>query len=257
VTEHTALDELWFRRFFSAPDAECRLFCFPHAGGSASFYHPLARALAPSTDVLAVQYPGRQDRRAEPNFTGIDEVADQIADLLAPAPDRPFAFFGHSMGAIVSYEVTRRLEQRGLAGPVALFVSGRRAPAVHRIEEVHKGSDDDLLRALRDLSGTDPRILGDEEMLRMILPAVRSDYRAIECYRHAPGAPVTCPIIAIGGEEDPRASVEEMRMWAEHTAGAFDLHIFPGGHFYLVNEQRKVLAVVADRLAALSRRTGV
>lgn len=249
---HSNLDELWFRRFIQSPDAECQLICFPHAGGSASFYQPVARLLAPSTQVWAIQYPGRQDRRAERGLTSIDELAEAVADRLGPLSGTPFAFFGHSMGAVVSFEVARRLARRGHTGPVALFVSGRRAPSAHRTELVHRGTDAELLRALQELSGTDARILGDEELQRMILPAVRSDYQAIECYRYASGPPVACPVVALGGDNDPHASVAEMRGWSGHTTGPFELHIFPGGHFYLVDEQRRVLSVVADGIAKWS-----
>jgi surfactin synthase thioesterase subunit len=252
VNTVSELDPLWFRKYGPPASAEFQLFCFPHAGGSASFYQPVARALADAAQVWAVQYPGRQDRRAEPAPDSIDALADEITDRLGPAASTPFAFFGHSMGAVVAYEVTRRLAQQGRTGPAALFVSGRRAPSVHRVERVHRGTDADLLRALQELAGTDARILGDEEMQRMILPAVRGDYRAIESYRHVPGHPLRCPVVALGGDGDPHASVDEIRAWAGHTTGAFELRVFSGGHFYLVDQQRHVISLLMERIVRLT-----
>ncbi|MCK9896187.1 thioesterase II family protein [Frankia sp. AgB32] len=245
-------DLLWFRRFTPSATARARLVCFPHAGGSASFYQPVAAVLGPLADVWAVQYPGRQDRRTEPGLTSIDALADAVvARLRRPASGPPVAFLGHSMGAVVAHEVARRLVRLGEPGPAVLFVSGRRAPSIRREEPVHEGTDEDLLRALAALSGTDRRILDDEELQRMILPAVRSDYLAIGRHRHLPGPPVPCPVVALTGDRDPHATVEDMRAWADHTTGGFELHVFPGGHFYLVDRAREVLSVIANRISHL------
>ena len=133
--------DLWLRRFHPAADAPVRLVCFPHAGGSASFYFPGSAALADGCDVSALQYPGRQDRRHEPNVDDIGVLADRIAPVLEPLFDRPVVFFGHSMGAVLAFEVARRLEARGHE-PALLFASGRRAPSTVREENVHQRDDD-------------------------------------------------------------------------------------------------------------------
>ncbi len=250
MTTISGLDGLWFRRFASSRHNDTRLVCFPHAGGSATFYQPFARALETVTDLWAVQYPGRQDRRSEPAFASIDDLADQVAGLLGSAAGPPYAFFGHSMGAVVSFEVARRLERAGRPGPSALFVSGRRGPSVRRIDLVHQGTDDDLLRALRELAGTDTRILGDEEIQRMILPVVRGDYQALERHRHLPGPPLSCPVIAFGGDDDPHASVADLRAWADQTTGGFATRVFAGGHFYLVHDVAAVAAAIGAHLTA-------
>ncbi|MFJ4282338.1 thioesterase II family protein [Streptomyces massasporeus] len=245
------LDALWLRNLSPAPDAAVRLVCFPHAGGSASFFFPMSRALAPDADVLAVQYPGRQDRRSEPVVTDITLLADRVADRLAAASDgRPLALFGHSMGSLVAFEVAERLQAHGT--PVsALIVSGRRAPHLRREEDVHVRSDDGLVAELRALSGTDSELLGDEEILRMILPAVRGDYRAVETYLRRTPARLTCPVLALLGDSDPRVDPDEARGWADHTTAGFDLRILSGGHFYLVREQPAVLAAIRERLGIL------
>ncbi|GLY44345.1 oleoyl-ACP hydrolase [Amycolatopsis sp. NBRC 101858] len=240
-------EDSWFRRFAASPEAKARLVCLPHAGGSAPFYFPVAKALAPDVEVLAVQYPGRQDRRHEPFLTSIDAMADRVAELLVKHTDRPLALFGHSMGAMVAYETARRLERAG-AEVAALFVSGRRAPSRTRDESVHTRTDDGVIAELRRLSGTEADLLGDDDVVRMILPVVRNDYRAVETYRYTPGEPLTAPIIAFTGSDDPMATVDEVASWADHTDGGFDLVELSGGHFFLTRHQDVILRRLAGEL---------
>src|SRR5882757_9397093 len=143
----------WLRRYQPADQAPKRLFCFPHAGGSATFYFPVARALAPEVDVLAVQYPGRQDRHAEPGITDLSRLADLVAEQIHPWADRPLSFFGHSMGATLAFEVAHRLGSRGVEIQT-LFASGRRAPGTRREESVHLRSDSGVIADVKRLSRT-------------------------------------------------------------------------------------------------------
>lgn len=238
----------WIRRYHQAPDSPIQLVCFAHAGGSASFFFPVAKALAPAIDVTAVQYPGRQDRRNEPNIDNLPYLADAILPAVRPLADRPLAFFGHSMGAILAYEVALRLEKDGAPPLTRLYVSGRRAPSRYRDESVHTRDDAGIIAELRGLSGTNADLLGDPETLEMILPAVKADYTAVETYRHTPGRTVSCPVIAIIGDSDPKVSTDEAKAWSEHTTGPFDLRTFPGGHFYLVDQAPQVIKLLADDL---------
>ncbi|MEV5878587.1 alpha/beta fold hydrolase [Streptomyces sp. NPDC052101] len=244
-------DSPWFRNFRPAPDAPVRLICLPHAGGAASFYFPVAAALSPRVEVLAVQYPGRQDRRHEPAATDLETLAGQIAEALGPWTDRPYALFGHSMGAIVGFEAARRLEAEG-RGPVELFVSGRRAPALDRAGDWQPGTDEEVVAEIRALNGTGSELLDDEETLRMILPALRADYGAVRRYRYRPGPALHCPVTAFTGDEDPRADIAEVRAWQQHTGSAFRMNVLPGGHFFLVDRQDDVLAAIEERLAGVS-----
>ncbi|MCM2427006.1 thioesterase II family protein [Streptomyces sp. RKAG337] len=238
----------WVRQFHPVPDAQSRLFCFAHAGGSASFFFPLSRDLSPGVEVLSVQYPGRQDRRTEPNIPDMGELADRAAEALLPFADRPFALFGHSMGATLAYEVARRLQAAG-ARASALFVSGRRAP--HRVVDdgLHLLSDRELVDDILALDGTGSRMFGDPEMLEMVLPSIRSDYRAAETYRYVPGPLLDCPVHALTGFSDPRVEVQELHHWGEHTTGPFDLQVFSGGHFYLTANQPAITQAVSDGMA--------
>ncbi|WP_327313005.1 thioesterase II family protein [Streptomyces sp. NBC_01235] len=242
-------DGLWCRRFDPAPEAAHRLVCFPHAGGSASYYLPVATALSPRVDVVAVQYPGRQDRRNEPLIDDIGTLADQVHQVLRGWDDRPLTFFGHSMGALVAFEAARRFEREG-SGPVRLFASGRRAPSRYRDENVHRRDDDGIIAEIKSMSGTDDRLLGDEELIRMILPALRGDYRAVETYRCAPGATVGCPVTVLVGDSDPKTSVDEAQDWEKHTTADFDLRVMPGGHFYLNSRAADVLKVLDEHFTA-------
>lgn len=225
--------ELWLRRYHQAPDAAARLVCCPHSGGSASYFRPLSSALSPTVEALAVQYPGRQDRRAEPLIGDLRELAVRLADVLTDEPG-PLAFFGHSMGAVLAFQVAQRLE-RGGREVAALFVSGHRAPSVRRNEWLHLSSDAELLQEVRTLGGTEADLLDDEEIVRVALPVIRNDTQAVETYRHEGGIEpdLRCPIIAVTGTEDPRVDVAEAEKWRDHTSGGFELHTFPGGHFYL------------------------
>jgi pyochelin biosynthesis protein PchC len=241
----------WLRRLHPGPRHGTRLVCLPHAGGAATAYHPLSAALASDVEVLAVQYPGRQDRRGEPCIESIAELADRVLEaILDEALTRPLALLGHSMGAVVAFEVARRLEAgRGVPSPVRLFASGRRAPSRYRAEKVHEGGPDALLAELRTLSGTQAELLDDPEVLAMFLPALMGDYRAIETYRSEPGATVACPVTALVGDADPRASLDEVRAWAGHTTGGFEMHVLPGGHFYVNDHVAEVARIVAAALA--------
>lgn len=239
----------WIRGYRRAPGG-VPLVCFPHAGGAASYFHPWAASLAPGIDVLAVQYPGREDRAAEPCVTSIPELADQIHAALRSSLPETFAFFGHSMGAVLAFEVTRRIAREEGRGPAHLFVSGRPAPPRHYHRNLHLAGNRALIAELRSLGGTDPRILQDSAVLELILPTMRADYTASETYEFEPGPPLSCDITAMTGDRDAENTIEDASAWSAHTTGAFDLRVYPGGHFYLDGCRAQVLEVVSSSLAA-------
>jgi surfactin synthase thioesterase subunit len=233
MASRTSPDGQWIRRYHSAPRGGIRLVCFPHAGGSPNYYFPLSRALAPRVEVLAVQYPGRQDRLGEKPAGSVAELADSICGALEPWMDGHAAFFGHSMGAIVAFEVARRFQRHTPRTPLRLLVSGRGAPARPRNEAVHLRDDAGIVAEMRRLGGTSPRFLEDEDWVSLILPAVRGDYKAIETYAYFPGPPLDCPVTALTGDSDPEVTTADLRAWAGHCTGEFELRTFPGGHFYM------------------------
>ncbi|HEX6355195.1 thioesterase II family protein [Actinophytocola sp.] len=235
----------WVRRFNPADNAATQLLCMPHVGGSASYFLGVSKALSPDIDVLAAQYPGRQDRWKEPCLTSIDDFADQLVAALEPLTERPITLFGHSMGASVGFEVARRLERSGNT-PTALFASGRPAPSRVRREHTYLSDDAGLLANVRELGGTDSMVLDDEDIQRMVLPALRADFTAAETYSYEPGPPLSCPIIALTGDNDPRVTIEEAEAWRDHTTAEFELAVFPGGHFYLNDHVPDILRRIRE-----------
>lgn len=242
----------WIRRYHPAPGTTRRLVCFPHAGGSASYFHPVSARFAPTVDVVSLQYPGRQDRRRERPIDTIEELADLVAAELLTLTDKPTVFFGHSMGAALAFETAWRLEHQGVGAPRLLIASGRRGPTTKRDETVHERDDNGVIEEIKLLNGTDSALLADEEVLRMALPAIRSDYHAIETYRCAPGRTLSCPITAFTGDSDPRTTVDEARAWQDNTTGSFRLKVFAGGHFFIGEQPAAVNEEIARELASLS-----
>lgn len=243
----------WIRRFHPSPEAgPLRLVCLPHAGGAASGYHPFSRALPPSVEALCVQYPGREDRRTERPVPDISALADQVCAALEPWHGERLALFGHSMGAIVAFEVAWRLQEFCGTTPVRLFASGRRAPSIFREGRVHQLDDAGLVAELKSLSGTAASVFDDPDLMRMVLPAIRSDYRAIETYRCPPSRLLHCPVTALTGDRDPHVSIADAEAWREHTTGTFELEVFPGGHFYLNAARTAVVERIVHRLGVPS-----
>ncbi|WP_328879738.1 thioesterase II family protein [Streptomyces sp. NBC_00299] len=235
----------WTRDFAAADEGAPLLVCFPHAGGSAAYFRPLAQAVAPGVRTLAVQYPGRQDRRHEPLLESVPALAEAAFEALRPELAGPFAFFGHSLGAVVAFEVARRFEQLTAQGPARLFTSARRAPSVVREERVHLLDDAGLLTELGRLGGTDTAVLADADLRALVLPVVRADYRAVETYRAAPGTRVTCPVTVFVGDADPVTAVSDAAAWEGHTTKGADVQVFQGGHFYLDRHTAAVASAIA------------
>ncbi|WP_410655034.1 thioesterase II family protein [Amycolatopsis sp. lyj-112] len=236
----------WTRRFHPAPSAGMRLVCFPHAGGSASAYFALSAALSPAVEMHTVQYPGRQDRLAEPVIDDLYVLVERLVDVVSALP-RPFALFGHSMGASIAFEVARRLEARDIV-PSALFVSARPGPGRLKEEWTHLDDDARFLAEVNRLGGMDTKILDDPDLLELALPALRGDYKAIETYRYRPGPGVSCPVVALAGDADPILDLRDVETWREHTTGPFAMETFAGGHFYLDQHLDAVVARILGRL---------
>ncbi|GAA0298031.1 alpha/beta fold hydrolase [Streptomyces polychromogenes] len=253
VVDRVPARDAWLRRFHppARPGTDPVLVVLPHAGGNASYYFPLSRDLAAHAEVLTVQYPGRQERLGEPSPDTIDGLVDGVERALEPWRGRRLVLFGHSMGAVLAYELTRRLEASG-DRPLGLILSGRRSPLVPRRDDLHTLDDDALLAHVQALSGTDAGLLADPELRALILPALRGDYRAVGTYRHEPGPLLRTPVSVLCGESDPRASVAEAMGWRELTGAAFTFRGFPGGHFYLAERHEAVVRAIAEDLAVFA-----
>jgi surfactin synthase thioesterase subunit len=238
-------DAAWCRRYRPSPAATARLVCLPHAGGSASFFLPVASALSADVDVIAVQYPGRQDRRTEQPLTDVHALADRIHGVLLRQPHLPVTFFGHSLGATIAFETVRRLDAAGHT-PAHLFASGRRAPSCHRDESVHRRADDGIIAEVRRLNGTASGLLRDDELMRATLPALRADFQAAETYRCDPGVTIGCAVTVLTGDADPKTSVAEADAWAGHTTSTCTTRVFAGGHFFLTDHAAEITSLLQD-----------
>ncbi|GHI04288.1 hypothetical protein AQI88_25985 [Streptomyces cellostaticus] len=249
MTVSASPSQTWLRRFGPPAEGVMRLVCFPHAGGGASSFHSLARALGPGVEVLAVQYPGRQDRRHEPPLSRLSELADRAAEALDTLDETPYAVFGHSLGALVAYETARRLDRRGNT-PHRLFVSARCAPTAGPGPTDGLKDDAALLAEVRRLGGGDA--LDDPGIQAMALPALRADYQALRSYTWQDGPGLRCPVTAMAGTHDPLCAPEQAIGWLRLAVVPGRSRVFTGGHFYL---QDRVTEVAGAVLADLGLRT--
>ncbi|ADG80056.1 Thioesterase TesA OS=Tsukamurella paurometabola (strain ATCC 8368 / DSM / CCUG 35730 / CIP 100753/ JCM 10117 / KCTC 9821 / NBRC 16120 / NCIMB 702349 /NCTC 13040) OX=521096 GN=Tpau_3475 PE=3 SV=1 [Tsukamurella paurometabola] len=251
-----SIDPLWLRNYHDTPSSAPVVVFFPHAGGSASYFHPISAALAPAVRSFTVQYPGRQDRMREPLIDSIPELASRVvpavAEVLALPDARSVTFFGHSLGASVAYEVTRLLEAGGGPAPDHLIVSNRGTPDDPRNLGIHALADADLVAEVDMLAGTARSVLADPEILAMFLPAIRNDYRAAETYV-GPATPVRARITSIVGATDPRVKETDMAGWSRYTTSEFGHRRAAGGHFYLSEDPAAFAELITDVVTSADR----
>lgn len=232
-----------------------RLFCLPYAGGSAQAIYTGWRAhLPPAIRVVPLELPGRGIRSAEPLIMTVTSMVDDLLQRLRPQLVGDFALFGHSLGATLAFELTRRLQYEGDPMPVRLFVSGARAPHIDRARgNAHLLSDNRFTEHLRCLQGTPTEILDDSDLMRMFLPVLRADFAAVASWRFRSGDPLTCPIVVFGGREDSESETGNLEAWAAETRAWSRTHYFPGGHFFLSSSRREVTDIVGANLLAYAR----
>ena len=243
--------DLWVAKDGRAEDsgAARQLFCFPHAGGGPSFFRPWRASLQPEITIRRVLLPGREWRLEEPPFRRIADLVEPLCAALEPYLHQPYALFGHSLGTVVAYEVARRLSATGTAGPACLIVSGRRAPGLAGNRRRLSGlPDDEFLAEVARLNGIPPEVLGEPELVSMLLPTLRADYELAETYQPLPGDRLDCPVIAYLSTSDPETDYEGVLKWREVTTGEFTMRVFDGDHFYLKEGRPDVLNAVREDL---------
>ena len=228
------------------------MFCFPYAGGGTLTFRHWSKALPTGVEVYLVQLPGRETLVCEPPLTRLSEIVQAIVPELSPYLDKPFAFFGHSMGAFISFEIASLLRQRYQMQPAHLIVSGCRAPQIPRTKPpIYNLPDERFLEELRRLNGTPEEVLQNPEIMQLMKPILRADFEVSETYTYGPTDPLDCPITAFGGLQDPEAKPKDVKAWCERTSAAFSLQMFPGDHFFLHASQPLLLRTIAHQLQRL------
>ena len=242
----------WLSKQTPNPDAAMRLFCFPYAGGFAGIFRGWSEALPSSVEVCAVQLPGRGSRWDERPFTDLALLIDTFAKELRPFWDKPFALFGHSMGAIISFELARYLYREYGIEPLHLFVSGSCAPNFPRhLLPSYDLSASGYLETLRRLNGIPTRVLEHEELMKLLLPVLRADFQMMRTYTYGDATSLACPITAFCGVSDEEVSTECISAWREQTAGRFSLKLIEGDHFFLQKSKPLLLKLLSEDLTEL------
>ena len=228
-----------------------RLFCFPYAGGGASIYQTWTKNLASNIQVCPVQLPGREGRLDELAYTRLEDLLTALAPVLHPYLDEPFAFFGHSMGALIAFALSCYLREHYHREPIHLFASGRHGPQVQLTDPppIHNLPDHRFLDVLCYRYGGIPQqLLKDPELMKIFLPLLRADFTLLETYTYSPVAPLGCPITALGGLQDTIVRQPDLARWQELTVGRFTQHLFQGNHFFLNSSRTALLKVVQQAL---------
>ncbi|MFF5209444.1 thioesterase II family protein [Streptosporangium sp. NPDC000396] len=246
------LDTPWLRRHRPSPGAGARIICFGPAGASANLFRGWAVRVSADVEVLSVAYPGRERRFEEPAIEEMETLAGAVADVLASRLRIPTVLFGHSMGASVAFEVTRRLEAGGSGRPVGLVLSGRQSPALQRERPSDAADYDDrrIIEHLRELGGTPPEMLEDPDFRELVLPAFRTDFRLVGRYLPELEPMIDTPLSVVLGDRDPGVPVADADRWREVARRFAGIRTFPGEHFYLLDQEEEVVSHVVDFLTA-------
>jgi medium-chain acyl-[acyl-carrier-protein] hydrolase len=232
------------------PQHDVRLFCLSYAGGGASVFRTWADDLTADIEVCAIQLPGRESRLLERPYANMAQLVDALAATISPLLDRPFALFGHSMGALVSFELTRTLRRKAGLSPLHLIVSGHAAPQLpsrHAVD--HRLPADQLIGALRRLDGTPNEVLRNAELMELVLPAIRADFEVCGTYGYLHEPPLASPITAFGGLEDRLVGIRDLTAWRNQTSGPFALRTFSGGHFFVRDQRAAVITAIQQTLS--------
>lgn len=235
----------WYLEYKKNPSASVRLFCFHHSGGGASSYYPWIDYLSPNIEMIAIQLPGRENRFTEPLNNRVGDIVSQLSTRFAVYTDKPFFVFGHSLGALISFEFTKSIHQLYSIYPFHMIISATKAPHLpFRMRNLSRLNDKDLKEQLKIYNGIDERILNDDELLDLFLPIVRSDFSIYENYSYYESKPLPCDILAFSGINDKTVTPEEILAWDKYTEGKFEYLSFPGGHFFLRDKQKRILEII-------------
>lgn len=225
----------WFNVRPAKGASAIRLFCFPHVGAGASVFNSWNSAWLPeNVELWGVRPPGREQRLSEPPFRRMTPLIDALYEAIAPRLNRSYAFYGHSLGAVVAFEMARKIRSQGKPGPACLLVSAHTAPQLPlRRPPLYNLPDKEFKESLRRLAGTPEEILQDEDLMNLVMHVLRADFEVDETYSYADAAPLECPIAAFGGIDDRDVSEADVAAWGVHTSREFSLHMMAGDHFFV------------------------
>lgn len=247
----------WVVSTRSVSDPAARLFCFPHAGGSYVAFSGWRERLPTDVEVISFCYPGRLRLIREAPLTDLRTLVAELDTAISGLLDVPFVFLGHSLGALVAFELSRHLRSKNGPQPAALILSGRAAPQLpRRLPDLHRLPPDELLVQLRALEGLPPELEQNEEFLSLILPTIRADLQMHETYAYDEQPPLDAAILALAGSSDPQATPPDVEAWKCQTTSAFSFRTFPGGHFFLFSVRDELLAMVGQALPEWLRGPG-
>ena len=244
----TRINSPWITFFKPNPQAKLRLFCFPYAGSGANIYRNWPDKLPADIEVCPIQLPGRGSRLKEPPFTHMIPLVEALAAALYPFLNKSFAFFGHSMGAMISYELACLLRRRHVIEPAHLFVSGRRAPQLPDSTRTYDLPEGEFIQKLREIKGTPQEVLDHQELMRLMLPLLRADFEVCQTYVYKQELPLSCGITAFGGAEDEEETRGVLEEWRARTSGSFTIWMLPGDHFFLHTSEELLLQMLTREL---------
>lgn len=238
--------EAWIQLYRPKNHAKIRLFCFPYAGGGAIAFLRWQREVLPEIEICPIELPGRGKRFTEQPFTSLPPLIEALARGIEPYLTSPFAFFGHSMGGLISFELARYLRRQQMASPAHLFVSAFRAPQLPDTDPpIHQLPDDEFIYELKRFNGTPPAVLENTELMQLLLNTLRADFSLCETYTYTEEAPLSCPLSVFGGVQDKEVTRVELEQWQKQTTHDFSLRMFPGDHFFLFPMQRLLLQTIS------------
>jgi surfactin synthase thioesterase subunit len=239
----------WIIRPQAVASPAMRLLCFHHAGGTASFFREWPADLPSNVEVCAIQLPGRESRFGEPLIDSLPSLLMPMSQAIIPLLDRPYTLFGHSLGALVAFELARALRRAGARQPEHLFVAGRTAPHLRDgNRSLHNLADGALVEELvKRYSAIPEEVLGEPELMELLIPMIRADLTIIGTYDYQEEAPLSCPITVLGGSEDANTSRAQLAAWQDHTESCKVL-MLNGDHFFVRSQRPALLRLITQEL---------